>query len=278
MRTLPGVVIAALALALPACVPPEWGASAILTPHRKPITVVPDLPCENVSFRNGAVVLKGWLFRTSAPRRALLVYLHGIGDNREGGLGFAHRFLPQGYDVLAYDSRGHGESGGEYVTYGFHEKRDLLQALDAVHADRAVLFGCSLGGSVALQAAPIDGRIVGVIAQSPFADLRSIVQDRKPWVFSEAKADAAIAIAAHRGDFLAGEVSAVEAAAHIRVPVLLIHGARDGDTRPEHSRRILAALAGPKQLLLVPGAGHNDTLAGADTWRAIETWLGRLPL
>jgi hypothetical protein len=37
-------------------------------------------------------------------------------------------------------------------------------------------------------------------------------------------------------------------------------------------------LAGPKKLILVPGAGHNDTLAGEQTWRAIEAWLSSLPL
>ena len=272
-RVLP--LVAALAAA--GCVPAEWGAGAILTPYRKPVRAVPDLPFEEVAFSNGPVTLRGWVFRTSAPRRGWLVYLHGIGDNREGGTSFAKRFVPQGYDVLAYDSRGHGTSSGTYVTYGCEEKRDLVKALDAVGADRAVLFGCSLGGSVALQAAAIDARVTAVIAQSPFADLRSIVQDRKPWVFSEAKADEAIRIAEHRGGYLSREASALLAAPAIHVPVLLIHGARDHETRPQHSQRILAALGGPKELRLVPGAGHNDTLAGADTWRAIESWLARLP-
>ena len=37
-----------------------------------------------------------------------------------------------------------------------------------------------------------------------------------------------------------------------------------------------AALVGRKELLLVPGAGHNDTLAASETWQRIETWLERL--
>ena len=43
-------------------------------------------------------------------------------------------------------------------------------------------------------------------------------------------------------------------------------------------RRCLpGSLAGSKKLILVPGAGHNDTLAGEQTWRAIEAWLSSLP-
>ena len=37
------------------------------------------------------------------------------------------------------------------------------------------------------------------------------------------------------------------------------------------------ALAGSKRLILVPGAGHNDTLAGEQAWQAIEAWLSSLP-
>ena len=62
------------------------------------------------------------------------------------------------------------------------------------------------------------------------------------------------------------------AAAEIKSPVLLIHGAADWDTPPAHSQRVLAALAGPKRLILVPGAGHNESLRGA-VWDEIERWL-----
>jgi pimeloyl-ACP methyl ester carboxylesterase len=54
--------------------------------------------------------------------------------------------------------------------------------------------------------------------------------------------------------------------------VLLIHGASDVDTPPDHSRRVLAALAGPKRLILVPGARHNESLRG-DVWGEIDRWL-----
>ena len=58
----------------------------------------------------------------------------------------------------------------------------------------------------------------------------------------------------------------------IRIPVLLLHGAKDTDTSPDHSRRVFAALAGPKRLILVPGARHNESLR-PDVWNEVETWL-----
>jgi fermentation-respiration switch protein FrsA (DUF1100 family) len=53
--------------------------------------------------------------------------------------------------------------------------------------------------------------------------------------------------------------------------VLLFHGEADAATPPAHSRRVLAALRGPKRLILVPGAGHNQSLR--HVWRDVEQWL-----
>jgi uncharacterized protein len=272
----PVAVLMSAALLTTGCVPAEWGANAILHPHRRPVTLTPPIAYETLAFENDGVKLAGWVFRAQPATRGWLVYLHGIADNRQSGIGFAQRFVPQGYDVLMYDSRAHGASTGKAVTYGVREKEDLRRALDAVGAKRAVLFGCSLGAAVALQAAAADERIVGVIAQSPFADLRLVAHERKPFVFTRAKADTAIALAGKQGDFDVDDASALRAAPNIRVPVLLIHGEDDRDTRADHSRRIFEKLAGPKELLIVAGAGHNDTLARAETWQRIEDWLARL--
>jgi pimeloyl-ACP methyl ester carboxylesterase len=65
-------------------------------------------------------------------------------------------------------------------------------------------------------------------------------------------------------------VSPIEAARRIVVPVLLIHGTRDRETRPVHSDRVLAALAGPKRLIQVEAA-HDDTLGRA--WPDVELWI-----
>lgn len=260
-----------------ACFPAEWGASAVLEPSRraKPTTGVPH---EDLTFRTAdGLSLHGWLFRTQAARRGLIVYLHGIADNRRGSAGLAQRFGPRGYDLLAYDGRAHGDSQGRYCTYGYLEKRDLQAALDAVQAPRAILFGSSLGAAVALQAAAVERRVEAVIAQSPFADLESIAHERAPLVATWAEVDRALALAGQRAGFPVSAVSPAAEAVRLTVPVLLVHGERDRETRPEHSERIYARLRGPRRLLLVPGAGHNDVLAGEAVWSEIEGWLDRLP-
>jgi pimeloyl-ACP methyl ester carboxylesterase len=251
--------------------PPSWAANALLHPPRRPVTQVPTRPYESVDVDAG-VHLRGWLFRTDKPRRGLLVYLHGVGDNRTSGIGVAAHFNAQGFDVLAYDSRAHGESGGDACTYGYYEKKDLSRVLDQLDGGPVIALGISLGAGVALQAAADDPRIALVVAVSSFSDLRTVGAERAPFFASRANIARAFELAEAEAFFRADDVSPVGAAARIRAPVLLVHGADDRDTRPAHSERIYAALAGPKKLVLVPGAGHNDVLT-PDAWRQIDAWV-----
>jgi pimeloyl-ACP methyl ester carboxylesterase len=79
-------------------------------------------------------------------------------------------------------------------------------------------------------------------------------------------------LAERKAAFQIRDVSPVAAAADIRVPVLLIHGASDHHTPLEHSRRVFEALPGPKRLFVVPNAGHNQSLSGP-VWSEIDEWL-----
>jgi uncharacterized protein len=265
------LAISAWVTLLPACMPPSWAANALLHPPRRPVTQVPTAKYEKVDLDVG-VHLAGWLFRTERPRRGLVVYLHGVGDNRASGIGVAAHFNALGFDVLAYDSRAHGDSGGGACTYGFYEKKDLSRAIDKVGGGPVLAIGASLGAAVALQAAADDPRIALVVAVSSFSDLRTVAAERVPFFASRANIAEAFRLAEAEASFRADDVNPAAAAARIRVPVLVIHGADDRETPPAHSERITRALAGPKKLVLVPGAGHNDALT-ADAWRQIDTWV-----
>jgi len=255
-----------------ACRLPSIGAGLILhPPHRRVVTALPPM-CDEVAFRGAGVTLRGWRGRASGERRGTLIYLHGVADNRASGTGVIERFRKRGFDVVAYDSRAHGASDGHGSTYGFFEKEDLQRVIDAIEPGPIVLVGSSLGAAVALQVAGEDRRISAVVAAEPFSDLRTVVTERAPFFFSARTVGKAIKLAERNGNFRMDAVSPVAAARTITAPVLLIHGAADVDTRPDHSHRVFAALPGPKRLILVPGAGHNESLQGP-VWEEIERWL-----
>jgi pimeloyl-ACP methyl ester carboxylesterase len=249
------------------------GAALILHPPHKRVAVGPPPGCEKLTLRGHGVDLEAWRGGAVGKRRGTLLYLHGVADNRASCAGVIERFRQRGFDVLAFDSRAHGDSGGEACTYGFYEKEDLRRVLDTLAPGAIVLVGSSLGGAVALQLAASDARVSAVVAAESFSDLRTVARERAPFFFTTRAIDRAFQIAEQKGHFQLDAVSPASAARDITAPVLLVHGAADTDTPPEHARLIFAALSGPKRLILVPGARHNHSLSGDDIWSEIERWI-----
>jgi pimeloyl-ACP methyl ester carboxylesterase len=221
------------------------------------------------------VALRGWVCVPAGPSRGPIVFRHGIADHRDSAAGVIARFRPRGFRVVAYDSRAHGESGGDACTYGFYEKEDLRRVIDTLPPAPVVLIGTSLGAAVALQEAAADARVSAIVAAETFSDLRTVATERAPLVFTRTAIERAFRLAESQAHFRVDDVSPQRAAGRIAVPVLLIHGAADTDTPPAHSERVRAALKGPSQLILVPGAHHNESLSGREIWTIIESWIDR---
>jgi pimeloyl-ACP methyl ester carboxylesterase len=265
-----GVVLIALIVA--ASQLPSLGAGGLLHPSRRRVVAPAPPMCQETTLAGEGLSLKGWRCHASTTRRGTLIYLHGIADNRVSGTGAIERYSNRGFDVVAYDSRAHGESAGDACTYGFFEKQDLHRVLDTVGPGPIALFGTSLGAAVALQESAGDSRVRTVIAAETFSDLRTVATERAPFFFTSGIIGRAFHLAEQQGGFRIDDVSPAAAAVRIAIPVLLIHGAADSETPPDHSRRVLAALGGPKRLILVPGAGHNESLRG-EIWDEIDRWL-----
>ena len=257
---------------------PALGAGALLFPTRRDSGRPKPADCVEREFAGMHGPLSGWQCDTPvSPVKGTIIYLHGIADDRGSAYGVVTRFLPLGFNVVAYDSRAHGRSSGERCTYGYFEKHDLRRVIEQLSKDPVVLIGHSLGAAVALQTAAIEPRVRAVVAASTFSDLRSIASERAPFVFTDASIEKAFSLAEEQADFVVDEVSPLRAAIHIRVPVMLLHGAADRDTPPVHSQRVHGMLAGSK-LVIVPGAGHNDVLWPDAVWLEITRWIRDLHL
>jgi uncharacterized protein len=270
---LVGAVIAAALIAAALIMAPSIAAGGLLYPARHALRAAIPPGCENRDFQGDDVTLRGWQCGSIGKRRGTIIYLHGVADNRGSSAGVVQRFTPRGFDVVAYDSRRHGQSPGEVCTYGFVEKRDLRRVIDGLSTGAVVLIGTSLGAAVALQEAASDPRVATVVAAESFSDLRTVATERAPWYLPGPVIRKAFIVAEQRGRFLVDAVSPLQAARTITAPVLLIHGAEDRETPPAHSQRIFEALTGPRRLMLVPGAGHNQSLYGPGVWGEIERWI-----
>ena len=219
--------------------------------------------------------LRGWKIRARGSRGDWVILLHGVSDNRTGVLGQADFLLRHGYSVVMMDARGHGESGGTVVTYGWKERHDVVDVVNALYRTERVrhlgALGESMGAAVALQAAAIEPRIEGVVAEDAFADLREVSYDYAglDWspllgrtVFLPATIFALHGLGA-AGQFQPDNVSPKEAVATRPFPVLLICGTEDHRIPCRHAESIFQSATGPKDLWIVEGAGHTMALGKA---------------
>jgi uncharacterized protein len=244
-----------------------------LHPVRVAIDDDPDahgIPYEPVSFpsRLDGTSLKGWYMPASPSTGRAIVIAPGIDDNRLVSgvtLGLAPVLVAAGFDVLAFDLRGEGESGDGPITFGAREQWDVLGAVDAARArgaSRVGVLAFSLGAGAAILAAAGSDAIDALVTDSAFADLEETLRRELERAGIPAPV---VSYGLLFYPFLAGadlgSVSPVSAIGAIAPrPILLIHGTEDETVDVEDSGRLLAAAdARTTERWLVPGGRHTKS-------------------
>src|SRR5713226_2107323 len=221
-----------------------------------------------------------------------VILAHGRDANRSFMLSRARFLVMHGYNAFPIDLRGHGESGGRYMTPGVLEALDILGAVDAARhrgdAGPFVALGHSSGAVASLQAAARSPEIAAVIADGAFISPDRALERATEIVGRDAAAPFAEKLALRTANWLLHsswgrayidwafyertgmriephDADALPAIARIGArPVLFIVGAQDAIAPPDDARQMYeAALSPAKALLVVPGAGHNTTYGTA---------------
>jgi dipeptidyl aminopeptidase/acylaminoacyl peptidase len=222
---------------------------------------------EDVRYRTrDGMVIAGWYM--PGERSAAVILLHGFAANRSQMLPDALLLHNAGFHVLTIDCRACGDSTGKVNTFGYAEVEDVRGAIEylseqpGVDPERIGVAGLSQGGSTALLSAAALPEVRAVAAISAFTSLEDNVAtgvrnllNLPPFPFAP--------LVVFWGEQISGmdlqQVRPVDAVARISPrPVLIIHGETDRLVPVENARRLYAAAVDPKELLIVPGAGHGN--------------------
>jgi pimeloyl-ACP methyl ester carboxylesterase len=206
---------------------------------------------------------------------ALLIYVHGLANNRGELLEQAIMLRAHGYGALLFDLRNHGESEGTITTLGHTEVDDLrgavafAQTLPGVNADRIGVVGRSMGGAVAIRGAARIPEVRAVAVQSTYSSVEdNVAEGTRAFTGLPAFPFAPLVIwfGEREAGLDIGQVRPIDDVAQIAPrAVLFIHGELDGAILPENSVRLYEAAGEPKELYLVSGAGHGGFLDVAQT-------------
>jgi uncharacterized protein len=232
--------------------------------HVGPTPAAQGYSYRDVSFQSDGFTLRGWWIPGS--RHQTLVMIHGWTSSRAEPMSKAGYLMAAGYNVLVFDLRGHGASDGNYSTMGFKEVDDVHAAIaEAQKLDAGApiaLIGYSMGAALAVEEAARNPAVVAVVEDSGFSSLSAVFSADFSHLFGGLPAwplgVAYLAIAQHDLGFDINAVRPAADAAHLGKPLLAILGTADVTVPPAEGYAIFNAASGPKQLLVVPGAGHTQ--------------------
>lgn len=252
--------------------------------YKSTLADFPELHPQPVQFRSSTGVnLVGRFFL--GVEKTTIILANGYGDTEQQMLPIADFLHKAGFSVFTYDMRARGQSGGEYVTLGVLEQKDLVSTVSYVASrgdvasGRIGVLGISMGGATAILAAAQDQRIKAVVDDCGFSDApRVIAASFEHFIHLPAFpfAPVTVWIAEERAGIDVKLARPMDVVARISPrPILIIHGEADFVVPVENSRRNFAAAREPKQLWLVPGAKHGQahTVAKAEYEKRVDEFF-----
>lgn len=239
---------------------------SVYEPYREEIVrlyrAIRDRECESVTiFSDDGLKLSGRYYhiRDGAP---LDICFHGYRSRPFTDFaGGSQLSFEMGHNLLLVDQRAHGRSEGRTISFGIRERWDVLSWADYACQrfgpdTKIFLYGVSMGAATVLMASGLDlpEHVKGIVADCPYSrpiDIILHVGKSNPlpqWLIRPF----AILGAKIYGGFDLLEADAVEAVAHSKVPILIIHGEAD-DFVPPVMSEISHSLV---RRVTFPGAGH----------------------
>jgi dipeptidyl aminopeptidase/acylaminoacyl peptidase len=226
---------------------------------------------EEITFvTSDGLWLRGWFTPPAPYNRAAVIFLHGLGTNREHLLGEAARLVAHGYGALLFDLRNHGASDGNITTLGYVEVEDVrgavnfLLARSEVDPQRIALMGHSMGAGTAIRAAARIAHVRAVIAASAYTSIEDNIADGVEGLTGLPAfpfAPLVIWFGEHETGLDIRQVRPIDDAPLIAPrALLLIHGQDDALIPVRNAWQLYQAAREPKQLYIVPNAGHSGLL------------------
>lgn len=208
---------------------------------------------EEVQFLTAdRLTLRGW-FLESPGARATVVLVHESGatraDRDRGLLHLQRDYVRRGFSVFAFDLRAHGESGGKRDTLGCQERLDVQAAVAYVRrrAGRTpiLLHGFGYGASLAIDAVARGVDVAGIVADSPFATMRSFLRARHRHIPAPVF-QASIWMARRLMKCDPNALNPIQSIEKVQVPVLFVHSQVDDVVPASHTLNLSAASLDPR--------------------------------
>lgn len=210
----------------------------------------------------------------------LVIVAHGaLQSMNQPGIARLARLLQERFDVLLFDFRGHGRSGGVNDLNFLHAAEDLRRMITYARQQgyrRIALWGYSMGAAAALLAAAQGEAVEAIVCiccpvKPSLRNTRSFAISTRPWGWLVRLMRTRLASRLYWEEWPIEYVDKVAP-----TPLLIVHHGLDTLVPREHSETLFALARPPKDFLEIPWALHGQVMAAAPQALA---WLeAKMPL
>lgn len=194
------------------------------------------------------------------PNTPCVLFCHSSYGCRKDSLSVAITLLPLGIAVACFDFSGCGQSEGRGISFSSKERTDVQSILTYIRNiygfNRFVLWGYEMGANSALHYTAGDPRIQGLVLDSPFLTINSILQSHlKKWIKYKAFSSLALHMAGYSitktlhglGYF---EISIMNSVRQCNVPALFFRAINDPVIPESHVLSLFSEYGGSNKVLL----------------------------
>lgn len=206
--------------------------------------------------------LIAWYLPARGPRPTVL-YFTGNSGNVANRAGKIATIGSDGYGVFMLNYRRYGGSGGRpseaRIAADAVSAYDCLRGLGVAPQD-IVAYGESLGTAVATRLS-LQRQVKALVLEAPFTSTVAVGQLMWPFL--------------PLGLIMVDQYRTIDRIGEVKVPLFIIHGARDAIIPLDQARHVYHAANEPKSIAVVPQAGHND-LFERGAWDKVHGFLDSL--
>lgn len=226
------------------------------------------------SFENIEIVsadglkLRGYLLQSNRAAGRTAILAHGYSGKAKDMGAYAKIYYENlGFNLLIPDARGHGDSAGDYIGFGWPERKDYLQWIEYMikktgPSAQIVLHGVSMGGATVLMTSGEDlpPQVKAIVADCAYTSVKAQLSYQLRRMYrlpSFPFVQSASLITRLKAGYGFGEASALKQVRKAKAPILFIHGDADNFVPFAMMNELYEACQSPKERLIVPQAGHG---------------------
>ncbi len=220
------------------------------------------------TLSNGGLKLDAWYVPAAVKTNKTVIVVHGFRQDKSAMRMYGELFHQLGYNVLIPDNRGAGDSQGQFISYGYYDKTDVIAWANLLTKENPqssiTLYGLSMGAATVMMASGqsnLPSSVKNIIEDCGYSNVWDEIT-YQGWSGYHVPAFPIVYGVSLENKIRQGwffqDASSLTALAKDKLPILFIHGSKDTyvPTSMVYQNYDAVKKGTPKALLVVKGAAH----------------------